>query len=165
MIEPGVNSKQCENCFQWKYFHQYEKIPKIGGGVKKDCICIECKIIGKGSYFNSKCERQIRKDKRVSKKQNKFNSYNLTIDDYVKLYTNQKGCCKICGINQSDLKRKLCVDHCHETGIVRGLLCSKCNIALGMLNDNIENLKSSIKYLEESEERVKIFKEIITPTN
>jgi hypothetical protein len=45
----------------------------------------------------------------------------------------------------------LAVDHCHTTGKIRGLLCSKCNPALGAFNDNIEILNSAIKYLKEYE--------------
>ena len=43
------------------------------------------------------------------------------------------------------------IDHCHETGKVRGLLCSKCNIALGNFDDDIETLKRAISYLSLSE--------------
>lgn len=45
-------------------------------------------------------------------------------------------------------KSKLVVDHCHDTGIVRGLLCHNCNRALGLFKDKIEVLKNAIKYLE-----------------
>jgi hypothetical protein len=56
------------------------------------------------------------------------------------------GLCEICG--QHCLTRKrLSVDHCHDTGIVRGLLCMKCNIGIGKFNDSVELLLSAIKYL------------------
>jgi hypothetical protein len=40
------------------------------------------------------------------------------------------------------------VDHCHATGKVRGLLCHNCNRALGLMQDNIENIKRAADYLE-----------------
>ena len=52
--------------------------------------------------------------------------------------------CMICGS-----QTKLCIDHCHTTSEVRGILCSKCNIGLGMFNDNIEVLSNAIKYLRD----------------
>ena len=44
--------------------------------------------------------------------------------------------------------RNKCIDHCHETGLYRGILCQGCNIALGKFDDNIVILKQAIKYLE-----------------
>ena len=57
----------------------------------------------------------------------------------------QNECCLIC--NKND-EKALCVDHCHKTGKVRGLLCNKCNKALGLFNDNIELIKVAASYLE-----------------
>jgi hypothetical protein len=54
--------------------------------------------------------------------------------------------CKICKM-KADLHNELCVDHCHKTGKVRGLLCRQCNTGLGNFRDNTELLKSAIKYL------------------
>lgn len=79
-------------------------------------------------------------------------SYGITLDDYNYMFNNQNGCCAICGLHISELKMKhkhnLCVDHCHITGEIRGLLCDKCNRGIGLLNDDIEILKNAIKYLK-----------------
>lgn len=75
-------------------------------------------------------------------------SYNITIDIYNKMFDEQKGRCKICGRHQSEFKKRLSVDHCHETLKVRGLLCSKCNMGIGHFKDNIDLLKSAIEYLK-----------------
>jgi hypothetical protein len=56
----------------------------------------------------------------------------------------QKNRCAIC---KKDNK-KLCIDHDHSTGIVRGALCTTCNSLLGMAKDNIQILKSAIEYLQ-----------------
>lgn len=73
--------------------------------------------------------------------------YGIGLEDYNKLFVSQKGYCKICGRHQADLSKKLDTDHDHTTGIVRGLLCHKCNLGLGLFKDNIENLKRAIEYL------------------
>ena len=73
--------------------------------------------------------------------------YNITLDQYNVLFNKQNGCCAICGIHQNNLKRKLHVDHNHESGEIRGLLCINCNLALGHVNDNINTLSKMISYL------------------
>lgn len=59
----------------------------------------------------------------------------------------QGGVCAICSKEDAAGKR-LAVDHCHETGKVRGLLCLKCNTVLGKMNDEVNLLKKAIAYLE-----------------
>jgi hypothetical protein len=79
----------------------------------------------------------------------------ITIDGYKKIYKEQEGCCRICGVNESDLKDRLCLDHDHRSGRVRGLLCRKCNSMLGFieretegsLRDPIPILKKAIIYI------------------
>lgn len=72
-------------------------------------------------------------------------SHVFSINDFEKLLDDQKGVCAICGKKH---KKRLSVDHDHKTGKVRGLLCAKCNLALGYFYDNINNLKSAIRYLQ-----------------
>lgn len=55
--------------------------------------------------------------------------YGITQGEYRMMYTAQEGKCKICAAH----KRTLCVDHCHTTGKVRGLLCHRCNLMLGVI--------------------------------
>ena len=77
----------------------------------------------------------------------KFEKYGITEDDYNNLFVKQNGKCAICGKHQSEIEIALLIDHCHKTGKVRGLLCSSCNFGIGHLNDDIENLKCAILYL------------------
>jgi hypothetical protein len=77
--------------------------------------------------------------------------YNITLETYNEMFVNQEGKCLICGTHQNELKRALSVDHDHITGKVRGLLCNKCNFILGHSRENIDILKSVIKYLEINE--------------
>lgn len=61
----------------------------------------------------------------------------------------QMGCCAICGksLIHPDSERNFCIDHCHSTEEIRGLLCGKCNIAIGLLDDSVYNLTKAIEYL------------------
>lgn len=73
------------------------------------------------------------------------NRYGITLQQYTTLLEKQGGLCAICG--KEDLIR-LCVDHDHKTGIVRGLLCGNCNQGLGKFKDSLELLIQAIDYLE-----------------
>lgn len=73
--------------------------------------------------------------------------YNMTLSEYNILFNNQNGCCAVCGTHQKELKKKLSVDHAHDTGKVRGLLCSNCNTGIGLFQDDVILLKQAIKYL------------------
>lgn len=58
--------------------------------------------------------------------------------------------CPKCEKHQSELTQALAVDYCHENGRVRSLLCSKCNIALGNVDEDINILLSMVDYLNEN---------------
>lgn len=75
--------------------------------------------------------------------------YGITLDDYNKLFTTQVGKCYICKIDSSECKKGLFIDHNHKTGVVRKLLCSRCNTVLGMVNENEELLITLINYVRE----------------
>ena len=74
--------------------------------------------------------------------------YGISLLDYNNMLKEQDNKCKICELDQAGFHFSLSVDHCHETGRVRGLLCSNCNQALGCLKDSTELFQKSIKYLE-----------------
>jgi len=76
--------------------------------------------------------------------------FGITEEIYNSMLEKQNFCCAICFKPQSELKRRLCVDHCHRTNTVRGLLCSKCNQAIGLLDDKVSNLLTAIDYLKKS---------------
>jgi hypothetical protein len=80
------------------------------------------------------------------------NSFGITLDDYNKMFQNQRGCCLICGKHQSNLVRRLSVDHNHKTERIRGLLCSKCNCILGNCDEKIDILQSAVDYLRDFDE-------------
>lgn len=88
------------------------------------------------------------KGKLNSKKKHLRNKYNLTLIEYHQKLKDQNHKCAICGVDEIDLERSLCVDHDHRTNIVRELLCSACNTGIGMFKENINSLENAITYLK-----------------
>ena len=77
--------------------------------------------------------------------------YGITHEEYDKMFASQDGKCAICKQFPTKNVRahwggKLCVDHCHETGKVRGLLCNDCNLAIGYAKSE-ENLFAMVEYI------------------
>jgi hypothetical protein len=70
--------------------------------------------------------------------------YGIDVAFYNYLYEKQGGKCAICKKSFDTL----CVDHCHTSNKVRGLLCNNCNSGIGYLEDNVEYLASAISYLK-----------------
>jgi len=91
--------------------------------------------------------RQQRESNPEKYKENELKSnYDLSYKDWLAMWNIQNGKCAICGElfeNSSDA----CVDHDHETGKVRGLLCMKCNLGLGLFRNSLDIVKNVIDYL------------------
>lgn len=73
--------------------------------------------------------------------------YGITQEQYDDFYIKQNGCCAICNKSQSELKRKLAVDHNHFTKEIRGLLCINCNCMIGYAKESTKTLMLGIIYL------------------
>lgn len=77
-------------------------------------------------------------------------NYGISDEQYDEMLDRQEGKCAICKLPPDPNARQgLGVDHSHVTGAVRGLLCSTCNVALGMLNDDAALIRVAATYLEE----------------
>lgn len=85
---------------------------------------------------------------RKSERKRKLKTYGLTEEEYSKKLSSQNNVCAICK-QDNRLKRDWHVDHCHTTGLTRGILCHHCNLMLGNAKDNIVTLQSGIDYLKE----------------
>ena len=81
----------------------------------------------------------------------KFSKYGITPEKHQEMRDFSNNTCYVCKKPGSDAWNKsLCIDHCHTTGKVRGLLCNPCNVALGCVTDCPERLQGLIDYLANS---------------
>lgn len=131
--------RTCENCKE-----KFETLfIKVNAGGEKFCS-IFC-------YNDYRAKNKKKRNKKFDHKmyQKKY-KYGLSKEDYINLLNVQENKCKICleKFKSTDRYNSPCVDHCHDTGKVRGLLCHSCNKALGGFKDNIELLENAILYLK-----------------
>jgi len=122
----GYGSK-CKNCVREYQLELYHKLP-----------------VEKKRERKEKSVRALGKD--YSKKYRLNRHYNITLDEYNKMYEEQDGECYICEKKISG--REVKVDHNHSTGKVRKLLCHNCNTSLGLLNEDVKIFEKCIEYLK-----------------
>ena len=92
------------------------------------------------------CKRYYQKNKDIFHHKYLMRTYGITKEAYDTMMTLQNGVCAICEGRYDD-KKKLAIDHCHDTGTIRGLLCNKCNRGLGMFEDDPTLLNKAVEYL------------------
>ena len=110
----------------------FHKRTYASGKVAWQPKCKSCSTTVRRQYYkpNEKTRQQLK----------------ISNEFYEELMKNEQ--CNICGI---ELEKK-CIDHCHETKKIRGVLCNKCNTALGLFNDNTEVMRIAIQYLEQAKQ-------------
>jgi hypothetical protein len=115
-------------------------------------VCNKCKIDKPLELYHTDRRTGNRKRNTCIDCRHKQRSVtNLSTFDYAKLLVEQNNACAICGIEATELKRELSVDHNHETNKIRGLLCHHCNIGLGNFKDSTTLLSIAIEYLERTD--------------
>lgn len=72
----------------------------------------------------------------------------LTIEDYNRVVAQHRGVCDICGGPPDGRWDTFTLDHCHNTGELRGILCSKCNRGIGFFQDDTQLLIKAVNYLK-----------------
>lgn len=112
------NEVLCLHCKQNKNILEFERYETCGYRI--------CKICEK--------EKLLKHD---------LKKLGCSVEEYQKLHLEQDGQCKICltrvgHVSKNGKEARLAVDHCHKTGKIRGLLCGKCNMGLGLLEDKLE---------------------------
>lgn len=85
--------------------------------------------------------------RRNNHKANLRSRFGLTVDEFNVLVALSDCVCGICR-NQETRSRRLSLDHDHRTGLVRGFLCSRCNLLLGSADDNVGRLEAAVRYLK-----------------
>ena len=131
----------CKRCNVEQPFDEYYKTTDRKSGRKT--ICKSC--INKDPLTEER-KKQMRI---YGQEYHLKTKYNLTKEDYNKKLIEQNHKCAICGIDEKDAPRsKLLVDHCHNTGKIRGLLCNNCNTGIGFLKDSISTMAKAITYLD-----------------
>ena len=128
-------SKVCSKCKEIKSLDKFSKDRS-----RSDGYCNRCKVCT-SEYLKSKYNYKhpdYKYPKMKEKGQRNYDLkrfYGITLDDYNRIFIEQTGCCAMCGRHQSEFKKRLAVDHDHKTGKIRGLLCTNCNLKLGILED------------------------------
>ena len=159
-IRPHSQCKKCRSTktLQRQYEHKKNNIDKVADRTitQKCTMCGEVKYqteFHKKSHSVDGFSKQCRTCENPKKRSLIFNwwlkQYGLTLELYNEMFTRQKGVCAIC--QQPETRNKttrLSVDHDHLTGRIRGLLCHKCNVVLGLVDDNKETLIALINYLK-----------------
>jgi hypothetical protein len=118
-------------------FYPRSKNSEFRSSVCKQCSLLRCKKLSENPDF-----KLHRKEYMLGW------YYGIALEEYNKIFELQKGCCAICGIHQSELKQSLSIDHDHETGEVRGLLCHLCNRGLGYFKDDVNIITKASDYLK-----------------
>jgi len=100
----------------------------------------ECKLKRRQLLSNTEHRKQQRHKYYVDNRLEWKGRHGLTKKEATTFTLNKE--CEICG--KTD---RLIVDHCHTTGVIRGVLCGQCNTAIGLLNDTFEGVKKAYDYL------------------
>lgn len=110
--------------------------------------CKACKNAKTKQWRKDNPENNKKYLKRM-RERSKERKYGITQEQFDQMLIEQDNKCKICNIEFKSSKDTH-IDHCHDSNIVRGLLCNCCNLALGQFNDNADNMDNAIRYLQNS---------------
>lgn len=149
--------KICKTCKKEKDLQAFYKDKQMPDGIRNNCkACKDAQVIEARRKNKEKWNAYMRKFRKehplsVKDKIHKTNRvmrcrYGMDLGLYDKMLSDQNDKCAICGVSRSILDKNLVVDHCHATGVVRGLLCFSCNRSIAIL-DNPDLLSKAQAYL------------------
>lgn len=131
---PTVTSKMCRRCGTEKPSSEFAQHLKSKDGLQSQCRT--CVVEWNANNAN------LRKDKKLQK------NYGITLSQYNEILSRQGERCGCCGTDSTDVVGYMYVDHDHDTGEIRGILCFRCNTGIGMLGDTLESLEKAVCYLK-----------------
>jgi hypothetical protein len=155
--------KKCNICGDNKYVEEFgidNQRPDGRRNTCKECKNARAREIHSNNPEKAKARNLRKKDKRdayynspkgvlINRRAHLKRSYGITLEEYNTMAEEHNFVCAICSKQETHYRNKvLSVDHCHNTGEVRGLLCSSCNKGIGQFNDDIEALNCAINYLK-----------------
>lgn len=134
---------------------------RVRSGGKKDghthSYCRPCEL----EYNRKKAKRfwdnnpeYRERMKEVNRRTTLRRYYGISVEEYDSLLERQGGVCAICGGPPVGKRKYLDVDHCHDSGEIRALLCSPCNVTLGYMQDNPVRLRAAADYVERHRDRL-----------
>lgn len=142
------NNKKCSTCKEFLPYSMFYPHKRMKLGLQP-----QCKSCGRKWHKEHK-EYVITKNKKWfadNPEYAKFwaikKKYNMTREEYLKLWKKQEGLCAGCKTTLTG-GRQTCVDHNHKTKAIRGLLCADCNVSIGRLKENTMTLKRLVEYIE-----------------
>lgn len=141
--QDSSNKKKCYRCKETKDIKDFAK-----NRVKKDGLQERCKDCRREHFAN--VGKFTRKPyTKEQKRRYLITSYGLTESEFLSILERQKYSCAICGSKDWG-KESPSIDHCHETGRIRGLLCNMCNRGLGLFKDDYSILEKAAEYVRNS---------------
>jgi hypothetical protein len=173
LFKAGASEKVCTKCGQAKPRTEYNK---CRGKERAYCKVCHSKEVAHWAHKNRERRReyarnwaaknqdkiraypkrgwhdlsQATRDKKsaYAKKRHLERKYGITQKQWQQMFDRQGGVCALCRIpGRVGRHGKLAVDHCHNTGRVRGLLCAACNVSLGNLGDDVAGLMRALAYV------------------
>lgn len=141
---PNRGAGLCGSCYQRTYWERRgEKPPE---GKRSPAACHP----ERRAYSAGRCKpcyRIAHPRTPEARQRERLQPYGLTPAQYAAMLAAQGGRCAICRAEPTDADRMLDVDHDHQTGAIRGLLCGGCNGGLGLLGDDPDRLAAAAAYL------------------
>lgn len=156
--------KHCARCKKTKPIKQFKLRGASAKGYRSYCLVCESeyrKQYQSTKKFSDKQKKKYHSESAAARKkrQERYRSnalqkkFGITVEEYETLLKQQNYVCAFCGKPEKAKSkigkiRRLCVDHCHKTGRVRGLLCYMCNHTIARLGDDIESAEKLLRYMK-----------------